>query len=103
MILAEAHERLSKYVPEDQRVHYWKKPGVWNDIKESFESFYAKNPGSTNGHSTYARYAYWCEQRETLREQLRLLTYTNYTYLGGTQEFSKMVRWASEDAVDKEK
>ena len=39
LILAEAHNSLARYLPakERQEREYWKRPGVWKDVKASFD------------------------------------------------------------------
>jgi len=99
MVIIEAHRRLSEYLPKDQQQTYWQRPEVWKDIKESMDRFYGRYPGSTSGHTTFARYAFLCGQKDILREQLRLLPYTNYTALGGKEQFEKMLRTLQEDSA----
>ncbi len=98
MILAEAHYSLASYLPAKERKEkeYWKRPGVWKDVKASFDKFFEKYPDALGYRHNYARYAYWCEQWDDLNKQLGLMGPVNYDYFGGKMEFEKMVKLAKE-------
>ncbi len=50
----------------------------------------------------YARYAYRCEQWETLDEQLAIMgDNINYEYFGGEEKFDEMVKKTKEHLAKK--
>jgi hypothetical protein len=92
LILADAHDTYNRFdgAPDGS---YWKGKDVWPDIKTSFEKFFGRNPKAVSWRHNYARYAYWCEQWDTLNEQLDLMgDNINYEYFGGLDAFDKMVQ-----------
>ena len=96
LILVDAHDALARYAEKANRAAYWKQPGVWPDLKASFEKFFKLYPKAVSWRHNYARCAYWCEQWEDLNEQLKLMGPINYAYFGGETEYEKMVALAKE-------
>ena len=91
LALAEAHWVYNQYdgAPDGS---YWKQPDVWPDIKVSYEKFFSLNPNATHWHHNYARYAYWCEQWDVLKQELKIMgDDVNYNYFGGRKAFDQMV------------
>jgi hypothetical protein len=90
---------LSRYSDtKAERREYWKRPGVWADVKASFERFFELNPDAVGWRHDYARCAYWCEQWDDLTKQLALFGPTNYAFFGGKAAFDKMCQEAREHA-----
>ena len=94
LILADAHRAIQNYhfYKEPARSEYYRRPGVWADIKKSFERFFQINPQDQSHHHNYAVVAYRCQQWGELDRQLSLLGTTNYSMFGGTESFAKMVK-----------
>jgi hypothetical protein len=96
LVLAEAHDSLSRYAQKADDTNYWQRAEVWPDVKASFERFFTLHPEAFSWRHNYARYAYLCEQWDSLNEQLKLLGEVNYDYFGGKAEFEKMASLAAE-------
>jgi hypothetical protein len=97
LILQEAHRLLAIWHEQSgtgPEAEYWLRPGVWEEVKASFERFFELNPLETGWRHNYALAAYKCRAWEDLRTQLRLLGTINYAYFGGKEAFEKMVREA---------
>ncbi len=96
LILSDAHEMYNRFDgPPDGS--YWKRTDVWPDIKASFEKFFELNPKAHSWRHNYARYAWWCEQWDGLKEQLDLMGENiNYEYFGGRTAFGEMVKQCQE-------
>ena len=92
LTLVNAHTNIARYLKFDPEIQsaYWKRPGVWPDLKMAYEKYAQLNP-ETAWRERYIRYAYWCEQWEEMSKQLPLLRRTNYTFFGGKNEFDRMV------------
>jgi hypothetical protein len=98
-ILFYAHEALSHYWEKPDRPKYWKQPGVWPDVKASFDRFFELNPSADGWHHDYAKYAFLCEAWPTLSEQIKLLGEVNYDYFGGKAAYFDMVTKARAHSV----
>jgi hypothetical protein len=97
LTLAEAHDALARYLPKEKRDQYWKRPNVWKDIRDAFESYFSRPDADQSWRHNYVRYAYWCGQWKPFQEQLPKMGWTNYTYFGGKEAFDRMVRTAQEN------
>lgn len=94
LMLVRAHESVARDLPAAQRNSYWKQPGVWPDVKASYEKYYALNPQRQTWRQNYTLSAYRAEQWDDLNKQLLLLGKTNYSFFGGKAEWDKMVELA---------
>jgi hypothetical protein len=97
LTLYEAHRQLAIYYEQNKAgsaAEYWKRPGVWTDVKRSFEIFFAAHPEEISWRHNYAWAAYQAESWDDLREQIPLLGEINYSYFGGKEAFEEMVRKA---------
>ena len=99
LIVIDAHEDFAKTLQKGERAGYWKRPEVWQDLKQAFDKFFRLNPNASGWHHNYALYAYRAEQWEDLNRQIALLGNVNYSYFGGRQEYDKMVRLAREHSA----
>ena len=98
-MLTDAHEALARYVPKETRDQYWKRPNVWKDIRDTFESYLSAPDADQGWRHNYVHYAYWCGQWNALYEQLPKMGWTNYLFFGGKEAFDQMVRTAQEKAT----
>jgi hypothetical protein len=96
LALVGIHSNLYLYTPRAQRVDYWKNPAVWPDLKSSFDTYLKLHPDDNNQRGGYIRHAALCGRWDTVREQLPLLTRTNYSSFGGQAEFQRIVREAAD-------
>jgi len=101
LILAEAHERLVFYEEKDQRASYWLKPGVWEDMRRSYERYFELNPTDISYRHNYAKAAYNCGQPQVFLDQLTRFDGTNYVYFGGREKFDAMIRTAQAKTATK--
>ena len=100
LILYHSHQQLATYQQQAGRgleKDYWKQPGVWPDVKISFETFFEVNPDALGWRHNYALAAYKAKAWDDLRKQIKLLGPINYPYFGGKEAFEKMVREAEEN------
>ncbi|MGZ8436672.1 MAG: hypothetical protein ACXW3L_06560, partial [Limisphaerales bacterium] len=95
----EVHAELAKYRRQSKtgtEAEYWKRPEVWPDVKQSFETFFSYHPNEVGWRHDYALAAYKCEAWDDLRKQIKLLGPINYPFFGGREKFEQMVREAEE-------
>lgn len=103
LILQHAHVVLSRYAERDlgpQRApEYWKNPGVWDDVRASFEKFFLLNPGDVSWRHNYADLCYRCGQFAEFNRQIKMFSGgTNYQFFGGQKKFEEMVQTAVRQA-----
>lgn len=98
LILLDAHDliRVDPNSTIDQ-TNYWKQPGVWEDIKLSFDRFFQLNPGETYRYSQYAYYAYQCGQWQQFLDLIQKSNPIDYSYFDSKEEFDRMVQTAKEN------
>jgi hypothetical protein len=101
LVLAEAHNSLSRYYEGDEQKAYWRQPRIWEDIKASYETFFTNCPDAAAYRKHYARYAYRCEQWDDLKKQLSLMRPVEYEFFGGKAEYDRIVKLANERAGQK--
>jgi hypothetical protein len=98
--LYHAHRQLATwYLQSEQGTEndYWKLPGVWPDVRASFEEFLEQNPDRTGWRHDYALAAYQAEAWDDLRKQIKLLGPINYAFFGGKPAFEEMARKAQQN------
>lgn len=86
-----AHERVADYHAQRKDYNYWKQSSVWNECQQAFEKLFQMDIHAEGYHHNYALIAYRCGQWEVFDREIKLMTYTNFTYFGGRAEFSSMV------------
>jgi hypothetical protein len=100
LILADAHSDLAELEAEfdkSKSVTYWRRPGVWEDLRSSYDKCLSLNPKDLLARHRYARDARACGEFKTLLEQITILGKdTDKHYFGGPQEFDEMLRVARE-------
>ena len=99
LILAEAHDALARYVPQENRDRYWKQPHVWKDIRSAYETYFSSPDAEQRWRHNYVRYAHWCGQWNVLYEQVPKMGWTNYPFFGGKEAFDQMARTAKEKST----
>ena len=99
LVLVDAHDFFASFQEtEAARSMYWRRPGVWPDIRAAFEEFFRRSPDDGIRRQTYVRFAYKCAAWDDLNAQLRLLGRVNYDEFGGQEAFAKMLADAREHA-----
>lgn len=68
-----AHRRISKYENSDEQEAYFKRPGVWPELKNCFESYLAVYPDATTTRTQFMRLAAFAGQWEVAKEQRKTL------------------------------
>jgi hypothetical protein len=91
LVLWEAHRMLASDQATGLKDAHWKRPGVWEDVRDSFERFFELNPDGTGWRHDYALYAYKCGQFDKFLDLLPQMGWVNQPYFGGEQRFSEMV------------
>jgi hypothetical protein len=94
LILVDAHWKLANYVPQEQRDAYWKQPGVWEDIKSSYDRYFQSNPNDNGRLAYYARYATWCEKWDALEQLLKRLELAGAGNFKGRADYEKALQAA---------
>ena len=86
--LAVIHRMNGKGEEED----YWREPGVWPDVKATFDRFFEVNPDNVSSRYDYALLAYHARAWNDLRAQIKLLPEPiDYEYFGGKESFQQML------------
>jgi hypothetical protein len=100
IILTGAHERLKAYVkPADD---YWKRPGVWEDVRAVHESYLKLHPDSKYYRTRLAKLAFLCGQYAQAHRHFEVLG-PNYWRLSftGPDEYERMRAEAQKLAIKK--
>ena len=99
LILADVHRSLANYYKLSGNSNHWAEPGVWEDIRSSYDKFFKLNPDDYGFRHEYARDAYACQKYDEFLAQTRLFAGgTNFEFFGGQEDFLRMLRKASEAA-----
>jgi hypothetical protein len=94
-VLWDAHIALERWAKNnDTTLNYWTQPGVWADVRASFEKFFKVNPKETSWRHNYALYAYKCQEYGAFLKQVELMGPVNYTFFSGKAAFEDMVATA---------
>jgi hypothetical protein len=97
LTLVELHRSLASYSPLSNSPAYWRQPHVWNDLKSSYDKFFASNNDTAGWRHGYALDAYECGQYAAFLEQTKLFREgTNFAYFGGPEKFQQMLQTAVE-------
>jgi tetratricopeptide (TPR) repeat protein len=99
LIPTEVHRRLAAYLPVDQRVKYYQKPEVWEEIQSLYEECLASLPDDNALKSEYAGFCYLCSHYEEAHERFQKI---GDKLKGGrtfTEKWLKETRLASAERV----
>lgn len=96
LVLWQAHMMLANDKASGLKDAYWKQPGVWPDVRDSFERYFELNPDGRGWRHDYALYAYKCGQYDKFLDQLPQMGWVNYPFFGGPQAFASMVAEAEQ-------
>ena len=91
LMLWEVHRMLANDPAAGLKDAHWKQPGVWADVRDSFERFFELNPKAIGWRHDYALHAYKCAQFDKFLDLLPQMGWVNYPYFGGQQRFAEMV------------
>jgi len=91
LMLWEAHRMLANDKATGLKDAHWKQPGVWEDVRDSFERFFKLNPEEVGWRHDYALYAYKCGQFDRFLDILPKMGWVNHPYFGGEERFAEMV------------
>ena len=103
LILWEAHRMLANDQATGLKDAHWKQPGVWADVRDSFDRFFELNPEAVGWYHDYAFHAYKCGQFDQFLDLLPKMGWVNYPYFGGEQHFAEMVAEAEKTTGRKAK
>jgi len=95
LVLADLHRSLASYYKQTSGPDHWAQPGVWEDVRSSYEKFFQLNPGEYGYRHNYARDAYLCRHYQDFLVQAKLFPWTNYAFFGGEQKFRQMLEQAA--------
>ena len=98
LVLTDVHRSLATYQKLKESPEYWHRPEVWEDMRSSYERFFALNPGAAAYRLTYARDAYLCGQYGEFLAQAKVFPWTNFDYFGGEERFRQMLAHAAASA-----
>jgi hypothetical protein len=99
LIMWDVHIALANWYQKNGRsseAEYWMLPGVWEEVRASFERFFELNPEEIGWRHDYAMAAYKSEAWDDLAVQIGLMGPINYKFFGGKEGFAKMVRETEE-------
>jgi hypothetical protein len=92
LILEDVHHSLATYYSLSNSPAYWQRAEVWKDVKSSYETFFSRQPNTTEFRKNYAMDAYNCGQYKVFLEQSkRFANGTDISFFGGPQKFQEMV------------
>ncbi len=82
-------------------VPYWRRPGVWDDVKASMDKFSGLNPKNPIDPN-FIYLAYWSQQWDDLNKLLKQLDpITDNAPFGSQESFNKIVKAAEDHAAKK--
>lgn len=77
LMLVTAHEQIEAgYLEPGQRVEYWKKPEVWNDVKSAYEAVFSRT-NDVSYRNNFLQYAMRAGDQKELYRQLAILEKIN--------------------------
>lgn len=95
LILVDAYDKIATYLDEAGRAEMWRNPGVWKDVRFSYERYFELNPRLTLMRNSYAQHALRCGQAAEFLRQIELLgTAVNPTLFGGRARLDALIREA---------
>lgn len=97
LVLWRAHQMLANDRASGLKDAYWTRPGVWEDVRDSFERFFELNPDAFGWHHDYALHAYKCGQMDKFLDLLPQMRWVNHPYFGGEARFVEMVARAEKE------
>jgi hypothetical protein len=112
LLLAHAHYRFGRTLPEDQDVKYYRTKEVWNDIRSVHEAYLQQNPLDHTNRSFYAAFCFMCGQYAESDKQFKILG-DKLVWTAGTGSLfpekwmkdvrSELATWAKQQADRKAK
>ena len=97
LVLVEAHQMLANDNATGLKEKYWPRPGVWSDVKASYDRFLELNPESTWALQELAAYAHKCRQFGAFLDLLPRFGELNDANFGGREAFERMVAEAARE------
>lgn len=91
LMLWQVHRMLANDNASGLKDAHWKQPGVWEDVRDSFERFFELNPGAISWRHDYAFHAYKCGQFGKFLDLLPQMGWVNHRYFGGEKRFAEIV------------
>lgn len=89
--LVDAHRQLGGVEGSPEAQAYYAKTNVWHDIRSVYEPYLSLHPEKTWDRTQYARYAVWCQQWASAKEQLDILGENVHARLfGGTNSLAHL-------------
>lgn len=102
LYLVDAHQKVAGY--RDNQEDYYQTPGVWKDIKDSYDLYFKNHSEDYFRRSVFAKWAITCDQPEHAYQTLKDLgTNVVKSAFGTDREYEKEVAWLKSKFRDQEK
>ncbi|MBX3747591.1 MAG: hypothetical protein KF833_19970 [Verrucomicrobiae bacterium] len=95
LVLVDVHDMLAADGATGLKERHWTQPGVWKDVKASYDRFFELNPGATQIRNNFARYAHKCGQFGVFLDILPTIKPLNPAVFGGRPALEQMVAEAA--------
>jgi hypothetical protein len=96
LILWQAHTMLADDRASGLKDAHWTRPGVWADVRDSFERFFELNPQATGWRHNYALYAFKCGAFDQFLDLVPQLGRIHHAFFGGETRFQEMIAEAEQ-------
>jgi hypothetical protein len=101
LVLANVHRSLAAYYQRTGGPDHWAQPGVWEDVRSSYEKYFRLYPGDHSYRHNFARDAYSCSRYAEFLQQTKLFAGgTNFSFFGGEEQFRQMLQHAASAVGD---
>ncbi|MGB0580354.1 MAG: hypothetical protein ACPGVU_11680 [Limisphaerales bacterium] len=92
LYLIDAHSKVAEY--QENKDEYFLKPGVWEEIRDSYDRYFKNSPDDHYRRSFYAKWAIRCNQPSSARKVIDALgTNVVKSVFGNEREFEKEMAW----------
>lgn len=100
LLLVSIHESLERAGRKSRQVDrsYFARASVWSDLKSAFEAYADGAPTVGTWNKSFAKYAWYAQDWETLNRQLPKIRKPDPAFFGGTEQFNRMLTEAKAHA-----
>ena len=102
LTLVDIHEELERCSRTSAKVDlaYFREPGVWREIRSSFEAFFKDQPEAVGWHHNFALHAWRAQDWALLNAEIpKLGSKINFKYFGGQDAYEQMLADAAAHAA----